>query len=194
MTHTSTQQRGGSANAWRAVVSGGGFVLLLAVLAVAIAVAVVPRAMNGAPLTVLTGSMEPTYSPGDMVISVPRDSYAIGDAVTFQPVSGDPTLVTHRIVGVREGPEGTTYITQGDANGAEDDPIVADQVMGKVIYHLPYIGHVANVMGQHRQTLIIIAGGGLLGYGIYAVGSSMMARRSKNDRSAADSALQTQGD
>ncbi|WP_120003237.1 signal peptidase I [Nesterenkonia muleiensis] len=194
MTRTSTQQQKSTASAWRAVVSGGAFVLLLAVLAVAIAVAVVPRAMNGAPLTVLSGSMEPTYSPGDMVISVPRDSYAIGDVVTFQPVSGDPTLVTHRITGVRQGPDGITYVTQGDANGAPDDPIVANQVMGKVIYHVPYIGHVANVMGQDRQTLIIIAGGGLLGYGIYAVGSSMMARRSKNDRNAAASALQTQGD
>ena len=194
MNRTSTQQQEGKASLWRAAVSGGAFILLLAVLAVAIAVAVVPRVMNGAPLTVLTGSMEPTYSPGDMVISVPRDSYAIGDVVTFQPDSGDPTLVTHRVVGVREGAEGTKYITQGDANGAEDDPIVADQVMGEVIYHLPYIGHIATAMGDHRQTLIVIAGGGLIGYAIYAVGSSMKARRSKNDRSAAASALQTRGD
>src|SRR5690625_5568450 len=34
-----------------------------------VALAVAPRVMNGAALTVLTGSMEPTYSPGDMVRS-----------------------------------------------------------------------------------------------------------------------------
>ena len=77
------------------------------------------------------GSMEPTYSPGDMVVSVPQDSYAIGDVVTFQPVSDDPTLVTHRIVAHRTGQHGVSYVTRGDANSQDDNPIIAEQVMGK---------------------------------------------------------------
>src|SRR5699024_11712895 len=129
---------------WRSALAGASSVLLVRVLALAVALAVVPRVMGCEALTVLTGSMEPTYAPGDVVVSVPRDGYAVGDVVTFQPVSGDPTLVTHRIVAVQlGGPEGTMYVTRGDANGADDDPIKAEQVMGEVLYHVPYVGHLS---------------------------------------------------
>ncbi len=159
----------------RAIRSGAFAVVLLAVLALAAAVAVVPRVLGGSALTVLTGSMEPTYSPGDMVISAPEDRYSIGDVVTFQPVSDDPTLITHRIVAVSEGTDGAEYVTRGDANGSDDDPIVADQVMGSVRYSIPYLGHAAMLVGEHRSTLIIIAGAGLIGYGIFATASGALA-------------------
>src|SRR5699024_11844299 len=98
-------------------------ILRVAVLARAVAVAVVPRVMGGDALAVLTGSMQPTYSPGDVVVSVPQEAYQVGDVVTFQPVSGDPTLVTHRIVAVTVGgPPGEQYITRRDANGDDADP------------------------------------------------------------------------
>lgn len=163
---------------WRSAGSAFVTVILLAVLGVALSLTLVPRVMHGAALTVLTGSMEPTYSPGDMVVSVPQDSYAIGDAITFQPVSGDPTLITHRIIAAQNGPEGTGYITRGDANGADDKPIVAAQVMGKVVYSVPYIGHAAQALGAHRDLLLVLAGAGLVGYGIYAFGSAALAKRS----------------
>lgn len=177
---------------WRSVVSGAATIVLLAVLALAIALAVVPRLFGGAALTVLTGSMEPTYSPGDMVVSVPQQDYAIGDVVTFQPVSDDPTLITHRIVAITELPGGTEFVTRGDANGADGDPIVADQVMGKVIYSVPSVGYAADAAGAHRAALLAIAGAGLLGYGIYAAGSAVAARRRRTAPDEA-TAMHTQG-
>lgn len=192
MTRIRRRRRAQSSGVWSGAASGVGFMLLLAVLALALAVAVVPRVMNGVPLTVLTGSMEPTYAPGDMVVSVPQESYAIGDVVTFQPVSGDPTLVTHRVVGISQRPDSVEYITQGDANGAEDAPIVAEQVMGKVLYHVPYVGHVANSLGRHGETVLLVAGGGLLLYGVYSVASGLIGqRRSKHARTPAPTAVQT---
>lgn len=187
MSRIRQRRRAESGGAWRGALSGGGFVLLLAVLALALAVAVVPRALNGAPLTVLTGSMEPTYSPGDMVISVPQENYAIGDVVTFQPVSGDPTLVTHRVVGVSQSLDSIEYITQGDANGAQDDPIVAEQVMGKVIYHLPYVGHLANTVGNNRETVLFAAGAGLVLYGAYSVVAGLVVQRRSGQTSSPSS-------
>ena len=62
--------------------------------------------------------MEPTYSPGDVVVPVPQDRYNVGDVVTFQPIPGDPTLITHRVTRVLYGNDGPRYITRGDANGA----------------------------------------------------------------------------
>src|SRR5690625_4257651 len=69
---------------WRGAASGAMTLLLIAALLLALAVAVLPRLLGGAGLTVLSGSMEPTYSPGDMVVAVPQETYRIGDVVTFQ--------------------------------------------------------------------------------------------------------------
>lgn len=93
----------------RGLRSGVFAIVLIGFLGLTVAIGVVPRVMNGAALTVLTGSMEPTYEPGDIVVSVPQDSYNIGDPVTFQPRSGDPMLITHRVVAVTDTPDGRTY-------------------------------------------------------------------------------------
>lgn len=181
ITATAQHRRGHSAQEpgfWRGVARGAGSGLLIAVLALAVALAVVPRVMGGEALTVLTGSMQPTYAPGDVVVSVPQEGYQVGDVVTFQPVSGDPTLVTHRIVAVQMGgPDGRMYVTRGDANGATDPPIEEAQIMGEVIYSVPYIGYVAVAAGEHRNLLIAAAAALLIGYGIYAVASDVLHKR-----------------
>lgn len=168
----------------RGVVSGVVTVLLVALVALALALAVVPRALGGASLTVLSGSMEPTYSPGDVVVPVPQDSYAVGDVVTFQPTPGDPTLITHRVTRVLYGADGASYITRGDANGADDDPIVADQIMGKVRYSVPYIGYVTNAAGGRNVLIVSVVGVGLLAYGAYLFGSGWGEQRRRRAASA----------
>src|SRR5690625_394875 len=169
---------------WRGVLSGMFSVALVGLLLVLGAVVVVPKVLGGAGLTVLSSSMEPTYSPGDMVVSVPQDDYAIGDVVTFQPVSGDPTRVTHRIVAHQTGDTAVQYVTRGDANGNDDEPIVGGQIMGKVIYHVPYVGHLSLAVGEHRNLLIGAAATGLLGYAVYAITAGVLqGRRNKAERS-----------
>ena len=162
---------------WRGVLSGMFTAVLVGLLLILGAVVVVPKMLGGAGLTVLSSSMEPTYSPGDMVISVPQDRYAVGDVVTFQPVSGDPTLITHRIVAHRTSDTAVSYVTRGDANGNVDEPIVGGQIMGKVIYHVPYVGHVSLAVGEHRNLIIGAAATGLLGYAVYAIASGMIQDR-----------------
>lgn len=161
----------------RGLRSGLFTVLLISLLAITVGIGVIPKAMDGASLTVLTGSMEPTYEPGDIVVTVPRDSYAIGDAVTFQPESGKSTLITHRIVAIRQTPDGTGYVTRGDANGADDEPIVAAQVMGKVIYSVPKLGYVQQFIGTNRTSVTIVLGLALLGYGAFALVSGALDKR-----------------
>lgn len=94
-------------------------------------------------LVVTSGSMEPTLSPGDLVI-VDHDSavHSIGDVVVFR--RGAEMLVTHRIVNIEKLADGSTrYVTRGDANDSVDvDPVESDAVIGEVVTSVPLVGRV----------------------------------------------------
>jgi signal peptidase len=164
-----------------AVLSGLLGVVMVAVLALAAAVVAVPRLLGAVPLTVLTGSMEPTHSPGDVVVVQPVDTdrVDVGDVITFQPVSGDPTLVTHRVVGVLRADGAVTgFVTRGDANPIDDDPILPDQVMGRVVYSIPLVGHLTSASwGPAVATAGAI---GLIAYGGWLL---VVPDRSRDTRS-----------
>ncbi len=118
--------------------------LLGTVVLAGVALIGVPKATGSHPLTVLSGSMEPTYDPGDVVVVRPTDAddLQIGDVVTFQPESGNPDLTTHRVVAVVLTDQGRAYTTQGDANDAVDPaPVMPAQVRGTVWYSVPLVGH-----------------------------------------------------
>jgi signal peptidase len=120
---------------------------LTLIVAIVAAVVVVPRIMGAVPLTVLTGSMQPTYRPGDMVVvqPVPISQLVVGDVITFQPISGNPRLNTHRIVEIiTDNGKVTELVTRGDANNSDDPPILPEQIQGRVRYSVPFIGHFAN--------------------------------------------------
>ena len=153
-----TKTRGTGDSWWAGLRSALATGLLLLVLALAVVLAVVPKLLGGAALTVLTGSMEPTLSPGDVVVvrgvgDAARD-VQVGDVVAFQPVSDDPTLITHRIVEKRFSSSGTQFVTRGDANNANDDPIEPGQIKGVAVYHVPWIGHVTLWLGDRKPIVV----------------------------------------
>lgn len=92
---------------------------------------------------VLTGSMEPVISPGDIVIlaPTPRTQPQLGDiaAYTARRFSGEVVGVfTHRIIG---GDPVNGFIMKGDANPTPDvqKPKLED-ISGVVFLVIPYIG------------------------------------------------------
>ncbi len=159
--------------------------LVAAVVAGALALIVVPKATDARPLTVLSGSMEPTYDPGDVVIvrEVDPDELKVGDVITFQPVSDDPQLTTHRIIEIAYGSEGQSFVTQGDNNGAPDlEPVTAEQVKGEVWYSVPVVGYVSVwLAGSWVRDLLDLFAIGLLLYGGYhlVAGFAGQGRRSR---------------
>lgn len=82
---------------------------------------------------VLSGSMEPTYSAGDLLIVKKMDHYQTGDLVVYQ--SGR-SLVVHRIIDMN----GETVTTQGDANNAPDEPFAVSQIKGISVGSIPFVG------------------------------------------------------
>lgn len=155
--------------------------LLSTVLAGALALIVVPKAADARPLTVLSGSMEPTYDPGDVVIVRPvdTDELAVGDVITFQPISDDPSLTTHRIVEEVFGSEGRMFQTQGDNNNAPDpDPVKPEQVKGEVWYSVPVVGYASVWMNTGwLSTAIDVVALGLLLYGGWYLAAGLVERR-----------------
>lgn len=94
-----------------------------------------PEIFGYSQLVVTSGSMEPAFSAGDMIVIRQEEDYALGDIVTFRLNGGD--LVTHRIVGSVEG----SFITKGDANNAEDDDLLDPaRIVGKLVTCIPAVG------------------------------------------------------
>jgi signal peptidase I len=161
---------------------------VLVILAAAVALAVVPRVLDGAALTVLTGSMVPTYNPGDVVVVRGVDDaereVQIGDVVSFQPLPNDPTLITHRVVATSFTSEGIRFVTRGDANSADDEPLIPEQIKGEVVYGIPWVGHVSLWLGQRRT--LVVTGGAIA---LLAYATVMIFRRDPKRASAAPAAM-----
>ena len=160
-------------SAFSGVLSVLTWALLLVVVAAVVVLVVLPKALGGTTLTVLTGSMEPTFSPGDVVaVTTVTDADAqvqLGDVITFQPVSGDPTLVTHRVVAKSYTSDGVQFVTRGDANGADDEPLVAGQVKARVLYSVPLVGHASLWLGERKGLFVALAAGALLIYAAFMI-------------------------
>ncbi|WP_258868647.1 signal peptidase I [Arthrobacter sp. RT-1] len=173
---------GTGSDAWTAV----GRILSMAAMIIALFAAmillVIPVVTGSHTYTVLTNSMAPKFPPGTFLVMkpVPFDEIQYGDVVTFQLHSGRPEVETHRVVGFGATQQGEkTLITKGDNNGANDaDPVREIQMKGKLFYAVPYVGFLANALGNSdRDAWTIIAAVGLIGYGAILVFKSVRASR-----------------
>lgn len=160
------------------------WMLLLTVVALLVAMIGLPRATGATPYTVLTGSMRPTMPPGSLVVTKPIEAgeLKVGDAITYQLRSGEPEVVTHRIISLSQTLGGETlFTTQGDANPHPDEKAVkAGQIRGVVWYSIPFAGYLNSLLtGEQRIWAVGSAVVFLLGYALFMGMSAMMdARRS----------------
>ena len=99
---------------------------------------------------VLSGSMEPEFSEGDLIVVGREDSYEVRDIVVFQDGS---SLVVHRIVAM----DGDSVTTRGDANNADDEPIDISAIKGRVLFWIPCAGRVVSFLKTPVGTICIIA-------------------------------------
>jgi signal peptidase I len=103
-------------------------------------------------LTVLTASMKPTFSPGDVVVVRPEpiQELKVGQVISYQVPVGVHQVETHRVIRILRGAGTTTPViqTKGD-NNTVADPWTA-QLNGKTVYRLvavvPKAGYAINFM------------------------------------------------
>jgi len=113
------------------------------VLAVVAVIAVGGVAFHLGLSPVLTGSMRPTFSPGDAVVTrtVSVQSLHPGDVAVFVP-PGESTPYAHRITSVHDTAAGVVITTKGDANPAPDawHATLNTPTVRKVVFAVPFIG------------------------------------------------------
>ncbi|OZD83697.1 S26 family signal peptidase [Rhodococcus sp. 05-339-2] len=164
------------------------YTLLAAMLFVLGVTVVIPKVTGSTPYTILTSSMKPTYPPGSLVVVKPADAaeLGVGTPITYQIRSGEPEVVTHRIVATRQSGRGiTTYVTRGDNNGSDDEnPVQIGQIRGKVWYSVPYMGYVNNWLnGEQRKITVAVIVIGLFGYALVMfVGAGVDRYRSRKEQ------------
>ncbi|HET7735081.1 MAG TPA: signal peptidase I [Nocardioidaceae bacterium] len=143
---------------------------------------VVPTVSGATPYTVLTGSMTPALDPGTLIVVRPVDSeqVAVGDVVTYQLRSGEPEVVTHRVVSVGINGDGERiFRTRGDANSVADGEWVRSiQLRGEVWYSVPHLGRVSTLMPRDvRRVLVLLVAATLLTYAALMFGGAAREAR-----------------
>lgn len=138
---------------------------VLVALAAAIGLGVLPHLGMYRTLTVLSASMKPTFSPGDVVVvrPEPMQSLRVGQVISYAVPVGVHQVETHRVVKIIRGKGTTSPViqTKGD-NNTVVDPWTA-QLSGDTVYRLqavvPKAGYVINAMrGRifHLVSVILI--------------------------------------
>ncbi len=104
---------------------------------------------------VLSGSMEPHLSKGDLILVKVTEEYTLRDVVVYQDGTD---LVVHRIVAV----EGEQVRTQGDANDTPDEPIPLSRIKGEVVAAIPWLGALSQWIKTPPGTVLLLGAAVLL--------------------------------
>ena len=109
---------------------------------------------------VISGSMEPTYSVGDLlyVKTVDPDSVKVGDPITFV-LNEELVVATHRVVAIDK--ENRQFTTKGDANeNADAAPVHFNNLVGVPVFAVPLLGYVSAYI-QNPPGMYIAIGVGI---------------------------------
>ena len=111
---------------------------------------------------VASGSMIPELEIYDVLIvqgHEPFEDLEIGDIIVFDRPSDHNRVIVHRVVSIIDD-DPKTLRTQGDANPASipgtDFPITEEEYIGKVVYTLPQVGYITQLLKPPINYVIIV--------------------------------------
>ena len=111
---------------------------------------------------VISGSMEPFYSVGDLIYVKDVNPYDIevGTPITFV-LNEDLVVATHRVIKVDT--ENQRFYTKGDANDTADAaPVHFNNVIGVPQFSIPLLGYVSDFIQNPPGMYITISVGVIL--------------------------------
>lgn len=98
---------------------------------------------------VASGSMSPVINMSDLIIVKIDADYMEEDIITYF-IDGD--FITHRVKKINID----TIVTKGDANNTKDALVNKENVLGKVVYVIPYAGVWKKVFMSPKVILLLI--------------------------------------
>ena len=121
-------------------------------------------------LVIMTDSMSPKIEPMSLIIVDRRkpDVYEVDDIITFSTFVKDDefkSIITHRVAEIIDNNGSISYRTKPEAEGLIDRWMITnDDIIGKVIYIIPYVGIL--VLGTQRMMFPIIIIANLIIYAL----------------------------
>jgi len=150
------------------------------------------RIMGYQCYTVISGSMEPEYSVGDLlyVKKVDVNTVQVGDPITFI-LNEDLVVATHRVVEIDA--ENQRFYTKGDANEiADSEPVHFNNVIGVPQFSIPKLGYVSDFVQNPPGMYITIGVGIILILAVFL--PDMIGKKKKEDEDKEVAAVQTEID
>lgn len=97
-------------------------------------------------------SMYPAIKPGSVIYIEPckaGSEPAAGDIIAWKRESG---FVVHRLVSIIKKNDNLLFVTRGDSSIAEDEPVDADQIAGRVVKIEYPEGNPALIVRDNKKT------------------------------------------
>jgi signal peptidase len=184
-------------SAWRAVgrttrliptlVSAVATAACIASVVALLLLAVGPHTGAYRTVTMLTGSMRPTYPVGTILIDTPTATADLrpGQVLTYQIPIDDHRVVSHRILTVVHPSAGVTLVqTKGDANNGPDPwkARITDRTVWTVRGRVPALGSVLLWLRQPSVLTVIrfLLPAALLVWVLYGVWAGPTTRRGRH--------------
>ena len=104
------------------------------------------------PLAIASGSMEPNISIGDIAIikKCNINDIKVGDIIEYKK---DNISVVHRVIAIVQENENFYITAKGDNNESIDKQILEDQLLGKYLFKIKYLGYPAVWMANAKVNL-----------------------------------------
>ena len=107
---------------------------------------------------IATGSMEPEYKIGDLIIikKISREEIKVGDVITYNEINSKETI-SHRVIDIEKKEGEIYYQTKGDNNNAPDINLVKyNQIQGKIVYKIKNVGNIITDLSKGIGSIIIL--------------------------------------
>ncbi|KAJ5047062.1 uncharacterized protein L3040_002906 [Drepanopeziza brunnea f. sp. 'multigermtubi'] len=120
-------------------------------------------------VVVLSGSMEPAFQRGDLLILWNRNwlepETGVGEIVVYN-VKGKDIPIVHRVVRKFGTGEHAKLLTKGDNNDADDTELYArgqdylerKDIIGSVVAYIPFVGYVTIMLSEHPWLKTVMLG------------------------------------